>query len=301
MKSIGGDGLTFEDLVNETGYWISFEQVSVPQSEGVNLRFIVNKAKEGWHLRVHPQPDKDVTTYQIDFPYYVTFLVAVDVYTRWNDRETFRGDAFRIYSESPFKEYLEKDFLSPTMTAIDYPGKEPTLYGVACNDHIVYVVSYVDPIVKEINFEDERNVTEMNTTITTKMKINKPASEVFEAIVTPEKMGGYWFSSGTSRVEQGKTITWKYEEYGAEGNIHVLKVEENKEIVFSWGETTVTMAFLETDEGTLIEVSEAGLKADDPEIVNKMLGQKEGWVYMLTCLKGYVENDITTLRASLVH
>lgn len=294
--------MTFEDLVNETGYVISFEQVSVPRSEGVNLRLIVNKAKEGWHLRVHPQPDTDVTTYRIDFPYYVTFLVAVDDYTRWNDRETFRGDAFRIYEKSPFMEYLEKDFLSPTMAAIDYPGKEPTLYGLACLDHIVYVVSYVEPIIAEITSEiTERKLSTMNTDITTKMKINKPASEVFEAIVDPEKMGGYWFSSGTARVEQGKTITWKYEEYGAEGDIHVLSVEENKEIVFNWGETTVTMTFHETDGSTIIEVTESGMKADDPDIVAKMLGQKEGWVYMLTCMKGYVENGITTLRASLVH
>lgn len=140
----------------------------------------------------------------------------------------------------------------------------------------------------------------MNTDITTKMKINRPASEVFEAIVDPEKMGGYWFSSGTSRVEQDKTITWKYEEYGAEGDIHVMTVEENKEIVFNWGETTVTMTFHEVDGGTILEVTESGMKADDPHIVAKMLDQKEGWVYMLTCMKGYVENGITTLRASLV-
>ncbi|MCM3639014.1 SRPBCC family protein [Sporosarcina luteola] len=140
----------------------------------------------------------------------------------------------------------------------------------------------------------------MNTDITTKMKIDKPASEVFEAIVDPEKMGGYWFSSGTSRVEQGKIITWRYEEYGAEGDIEVLKVEENKEIVFTWGETTVTMTFHETDGSTVMEVTESGFNADDPEIVNKMMDQKEGWVYMLTCMKGYLENGITTLRASLV-
>jgi len=42
-------------------------------------------------------------------------------------------------------------------------------------------------------------------------------------------------------------------------------------------------------------------KEDDPEIVNKMLGQKEGWVYMLTCLKAYLENGVITLRASLEH
>ncbi|WOV87048.1 SRPBCC family protein [Sporosarcina oncorhynchi] len=141
----------------------------------------------------------------------------------------------------------------------------------------------------------------MNTDITTKMKIHKPASEVFEAIVDPEKMTGYWFSSGTDRVEQGKTITWKYEEYGAKGDIHVVEVQDNEKIVFTWGETTVTMTFRNEDGSTLMQVTESGMKTDDPDLVAKMLGQKEGWVYMLTCLKGYVENGITTLRASLVH
>lgn len=141
----------------------------------------------------------------------------------------------------------------------------------------------------------------MNTDITTKMKILKPARDVFEAIVNPEKMGSYWFSSGTARVEQGINITWKYDEYGAEGNIHVKEVVENKKIVFDWGETTVTMTFLDEDESTIIQVTESGLKEDDPDLVAKMLGQKEGWVYMLTCFKGFMENGITTLRASLVH
>ncbi|MBM7693745.1 uncharacterized protein YndB with AHSA1/START domain [Peribacillus deserti] len=146
----------------------------------------------------------------------------------------------------------------------------------------------------------------MDTGITTKLKIMKPANEVFEAIVDPEKMSNYWFSSGTGRVEQGKTITWRYDEYDAEGIIKVLEVVENKKIVFSWGgssqETVVTITLKELDKtAAIIEVNESGLKEDDPEIVNKMLGQKEGWVYMLTCLKGYLENGANTLRASLIH
>lgn len=146
----------------------------------------------------------------------------------------------------------------------------------------------------------------MNMNVTSKMKIYKPVDVVFEAIVNPEKMGGYWFSSGTSRVEQGKKITWKYDEYNAEGDIFVLNVEENKEIVFYWGgqdqETTVTLVFNAVDEeSTILEVIESGFKADDPDVVAKMMGQKEGWVYMLSCLKAYLENGITTLRASLVH
>jgi uncharacterized protein YndB with AHSA1/START domain len=147
----------------------------------------------------------------------------------------------------------------------------------------------------------------MNTQVTTKMKINKPPGEVFEAIVDPEKIGGFWFSSSSERWEQGKTVTLRYDEYNAEGAINVLEVEENKRIVFSWGAehdqgTIVTITLTELDDkSSMIEVIESGLKEDDPEVVNKMMGQKEGWVYTLTCLKGYLENDINTLRASLIH
>ncbi|MDQ0271700.1 SRPBCC family protein [Cytobacillus purgationiresistens] len=146
----------------------------------------------------------------------------------------------------------------------------------------------------------------MDTQVITKFKINKPAEEVFEAIVDPREIGNYWFSSSSERWEQGKTITLKYVEYGAEGVIKVLEIKGNKKIVFSWGgedaeETVVTITLKELDNtSTIIEVNESGLKEDDPEIVNKMIGQKEGWVYMLSCLKSYLENGVSDLRASLV-
>ncbi|UOE56217.1 SRPBCC family protein [Bacillus sp. CMF12] len=147
----------------------------------------------------------------------------------------------------------------------------------------------------------------MDTQITAKFKINKPANEVFEAIVDPVKIGHFWFSSSSERWEQGKSITVKYDEYNAEGILKVLKMEENKKIVFSWGgetneETVVAITLNEPDHlSTIIEVNESGLDENDPEVVSKMLGQKEGWIYMLTCLKGYLEHGISDLRASLIH
>ena len=146
----------------------------------------------------------------------------------------------------------------------------------------------------------------MDSQVTTKLKVCKPANQVYEAIVAPEEMSNYWFSSGTGRVEQGKTITWRYDEYNAEVDINVLEVDENKKVVFSWGEdgqeTVVTITLEElNDTSTIIQVTETGFNEDDPEIVSKMLGQKEGWVYMLTCLKAYLENGVNTLRASLEH
>jgi len=146
----------------------------------------------------------------------------------------------------------------------------------------------------------------MNTDVTTKLKIKQPAHKVFEAIISPSEIGHYWFSSSSERWVEGKRITLRYEEYSAEGIISVLEIETNKKIVFSWGEehgevTIVTIALEEYQGQTIIEVVESGLSAHDPEIVKKMMGQKEGWIYTLTCLKGYLENGINNLRASLIH
>lgn len=147
----------------------------------------------------------------------------------------------------------------------------------------------------------------METQVTTKFKIHKPASQVFNAIVDPMKIGNFWFSSSSERWEQGKLVTLRYDEYEAEGMINVLEIEENKKIMFSWGseseeETVVIITIKEFDHlSTIIEVNESGFNIEDPEIVNKMLGQKGGWVYMLTCLKAYLENGISDLRASLIH
>ncbi|WHY55545.1 SRPBCC family protein [Peribacillus simplex] len=145
----------------------------------------------------------------------------------------------------------------------------------------------------------------MDTQIITKFKIVKPTNEVFEAIVDPERIGNFWFSSSSERWEQGRMLTLRYNEYDAEVVIDVLEVKENRRIVFSWGgndqETIVTITLKELDEmSTIIEVNESGLKEDDPELINKMIGQKEGWVYTLTCLKGYLENGVNTLRASII-
>ncbi|QPR67606.1 SRPBCC domain-containing protein [Lysinibacillus macroides] len=146
----------------------------------------------------------------------------------------------------------------------------------------------------------------MNMLVTTKLKINKPAHQIFEAIVSPTEIGNFWFSSSSERWDTGKRIILKYKEYHAEGVITVLEIEPDKKIVFSWGEehdeiTMVTISLQQQQSETIIEVVESGFDAHDPEIVAKMMAQKEGWVYTLTCLKGYIENGISNLRASLIH
>ncbi|MBD1381760.1 SRPBCC family protein [Metabacillus arenae] len=138
----------------------------------------------------------------------------------------------------------------------------------------------------------------------TNIKVLKPANEVFEAFVDPLKIGNFWFSSSSERWEQGKSITLRYDEYDAQGDIEVMEIEVNKKIVFQWGppeeEHVVTILLKELDHAsTIIEIKEEGFKENDGELISKLLDNKEGWVYMLTCLKGYLEYGVN-LRAALV-
>jgi uncharacterized protein YndB with AHSA1/START domain len=139
----------------------------------------------------------------------------------------------------------------------------------------------------------------------TKFKLLKPANEVFEAFVDPSKIGNFWFSTSSARWEQGKTVTLKYDEYDAQVDIEVLEIEINKKIVFQWDANgdgnivTISLKVLD-NSSTIIEVNEEGFKENDEELISQLLDNKEGWVYMLTCLKGYLENDINNLRTGIV-
>ena len=135
-------------------------------------------------------------------------------------------------------------------------------------------------------------------------KIMKPANEVFEAFVDPEKIKNFWFSS-SARWEQGQTVGLRYEEYNADVEIEVLEIEPNRKIIFRWGTdgegNRVTISLKESEHAsTIIEVTEEGFKEDDDELISNLLDNKEGWVYMLTCLKGYLEFDINQLKGAIV-
>jgi uncharacterized protein YndB with AHSA1/START domain len=136
----------------------------------------------------------------------------------------------------------------------------------------------------------------------TKINIQKSANEIYEAFVDPEKIGNFWFSASSERWGEGKTITLRYDEYNAQGDIYIKEIHENEKVVFEWaGSRPVTINFFPADNGgTIVEVIEEGFDRDDDEhLIDLLLDNKEGWVYMLTCLKGYMEFGVS-LRAALV-
>ena len=135
-----------------------------------------------------------------------------------------------------------------------------------------------------------------NLDIVTKMQVNVPKENVFEAFVNPNQIGGFWFSSSSERWEQGKTITLCYEEYNAELEVQIGSIEDNKSIEFIWGNHPVTIEFEGIGESTVVTTIE---KDFDTQDVEQLLGQKEGWVYMLSCLKAYLEHNVSILAAIL--
>lgn len=137
----------------------------------------------------------------------------------------------------------------------------------------------------------------------TRMNILRTPDAVFESFVDPARIGKFWFSSSSDRWDAGKAVTVVHKEYGAEFDIKIVEAERNRRIVFLWDEGNderkVTLEFdRHCNIGTSVTITESGWGAD-PD-VDELLQNKEGWVFMLTCLKAYLENGVGTLRTGLI-
>jgi len=134
--------------------------------------------------------------------------------------------------------------------------------------------------------------------------ILKPASEIFEAIVDPEKMNKYFISGSTGKMESGKNLTWTWEDFSAELEIKVGKVEKDKTVSFEWngsGVECVVVVTLEPkgENQTLVKVTESDWTADYKG-ANRCMGQVEGWTNFLCCLKAYLEYGINLRIGALI-
>ncbi len=107
------------------------------------MRIIVNKSEDLTDLLIHPDPNNEVTTLQIDFPNYVTYSMMYDDFTIWNDDEVYKGEAFRIYNKSSYFDFIRRK------TAL--PDKNIKHFSLACIEHKVDIISEYEPIISKIN------------------------------------------------------------------------------------------------------------------------------------------------------
>ncbi|WP_264542497.1 MULTISPECIES: SRPBCC domain-containing protein [Flavobacterium] len=134
------------------------------------------------------------------------------------------------------------------------------------------------------------------------MQISKPISEVFEAIVNPEKMANYFISESTGRMEEGKKLIWKFPEFDFECPIRVGKIEQDKYISYYWEnsgkELLVEISLSESlNHSTLVSISEKEMENNEAGL-KWLSGNSFGWSNFLACLKAYLEYGINIRKGS---
>ena len=141
----------------------------------------------------------------------------------------------------------------------------------------------------------------MNITTTpvveTAMLIRRPVAEVFEAFVDPAVTSRFWFTKGSGRLENGRTVRWDWEMYGHSVEVKVKSVEPNRRIVIEWeGEpdpTTVEWNFDSRKDGTtLVTVTNRGFGGDGTEIVRQALDSMGGFTIVLCGAKALLEHNV---------
>lgn len=132
------------------------------------------------------------------------------------------------------------------------------------------------------------------------MLIRKPVNEVFEAFVDPEITSKFWFTKGSGRLEEGKSITWEWGQFGVQAAIWVTKIVLNQQISFEWpagvetdNHRTVNIRLEEkSEEATFVTVEEKEFDVDDEAAIQHIVGQTEGWTLVLSAMKAFLEQRI---------
>jgi uncharacterized protein YndB with AHSA1/START domain len=131
----------------------------------------------------------------------------------------------------------------------------------------------------------------------TGMLIRKPVAEVFEAFVNPEITSKFWFSKGTSKLEEGKQIEWIWEMYNFKLPVNVKKIDPNKTIVVEWGNysnmSTVEWTFTSLgDKGTYVSITNSGFQGNPAELIAQVSDSTKGFTFVLAGLKAWLEHGI---------
>jgi len=138
-------------------------------------------------------------------------------------------------------------------------------------------------------------------TIKVAIQILKPVSEVFEAIVDPEKMANYFIGKGSGRMEEGKEIEWKFPEFDMQFPITVGKIEKDNYVSYYWDvnekKNLVEITLAPFGKGTVVTVTEKGME-NNKEGISWLMGNTEGWANFLACLKAYLEYGINLRKGA---
>jgi uncharacterized protein YndB with AHSA1/START domain len=138
--------------------------------------------------------------------------------------------------------------------------------------------------------------------IKTAIQILKPAGEVYEAIVDPDKMINYFISKSSGRMVEGRKLIWQFPEFKTEFPIRVGKLKKDYYISYYWeidGIELLVEMTLESrgKESTVVTITEKSRKNDE-EGIKWLQGNTQGWANFLACLKAYLEYRINLRKGA---
>jgi len=144
----------------------------------------------------------------------------------------------------------------------------------------------------------------MTPNYTVQTKILKPVAEVFDAIVSGDKLCRYFTDETSGDLVMGQEIRWHWSHHEPELPVVVNRIVPNELIELTldsaaWEKTVdeaypvrVIFEFEALDgDSTMLSISEDGWKTD----ADGLRGSHEncgGWSHMQMCLKAWIEHGI---------
>jgi len=124
--------------------------------------------------------------------------------------------------------------------------------------------------------------------------IERPLTEVREAIVDPRHMTQYFITNSSGRMETGAQLVWEWRDVGAKCDVHVHEVTDDK-IAFRWaagGEGTQVTLSLEAAGNTTKLVATEGPFEMSEQGVALALQQTQGWTDFCCSLRAYLHHGV---------
>ena len=130
------------------------------------------------------------------------------------------------------------------------------------------------------------------------MLVRRPARDVFAALTDPGLTTRFWFTKSSGPVVPGAQLTWTWEMYDASTAVSVTGFEQDRRLSFTWigydpaHPTTVEFRFVPWAEGTYVQVTETGFSGDGDTQVSRALDSTQGFTFLLSSLKAFLEHDV---------
>jgi uncharacterized protein YndB with AHSA1/START domain len=141
---------------------------------------------------------------------------------------------------------------------------------------------------------------------TVHLSILKPVQEVFDAVVNPQKLSGYFTQTASAPLQSGSSVTWRFAEFPEDVPVIVGKIVPNELITLEWESmeggynTRVEMKFESLDQNsTLVSITESGWR-QTPKGVLASYQNCGGWMNMLCCMKAYLEHGLNLRKGAFL-